>query len=420
MTLTNWAGNITFGAARVHRPGTLDELQSLVAASDRVRALGSGHSFSPVADTTGDLVSVAGLPATVEVVGGPHRRRPSPRGCATARWRWPCTAQGLALHNLGSLPHISVAGAVATGTHGSGAGQRQPGDRRGRPRPGHRDRRAAAARPQRPAVPRRGRRAGCARRGHRRHPGGPADVRRARRPSTRTSRPAADHRPRRDPRRRHQRQPVHHLGPGRRRPGVGQAAHRRARAPHSDPTGSARAPRPNRCTRCPACRRPAAPSSSACPGRGTSGCRTSGSTTRRAAGTSCRPSTSCRAGTRVAALRRRAGDGATGGAGAADRPSCAPSRPTTCGSARRTSRTRWPSTSPGSTTRPPWRRWWPSSSSGSRRSGRARTGARSSPRRRPPCSRSTRGWPTSAALRRELDPDDVFGNAMVDEYLVLP
>ena len=76
MTLTNWAGNITFGAARVHRPGTLDELQSLVAASDRVRALGSGHSFSPVADTPGDLVSVAGLPATIDV---------SPPGCATAR-----------------------------------------------------------------------------------------------------------------------------------------------------------------------------------------------------------------------------------------------------------------------------------------------------------------------------------------------
>jgi xylitol oxidase len=119
VTLTNWAGNITFGAARVHRPGTLDELRSLVAASDRVRALGSGHSFSPVADTTGDLVSVAGLPATVDV---------SPDGTTAtvaAGMRYgevavALQAQGLALPNLGSLPHISVAGAVATGTHGSG------------------------------------------------------------------------------------------------------------------------------------------------------------------------------------------------------------------------------------------------------------------------------------------------------------
>ena len=119
MTLTNWAGNITFGAARVHRPGTLDELQSVVAASDRVRALGSGHSFSPVADTTGDLVSVAGLPATVDV--SPDRTTATvAAGMRYGEVAMALQAQGLALHNLGSLPHISVAGAVATGTHGSG------------------------------------------------------------------------------------------------------------------------------------------------------------------------------------------------------------------------------------------------------------------------------------------------------------
>ena len=119
MTLTNWAGNITFGAARVHRPGTFEELQSVVAGSDRVRALGSAHSFSPVADTTADLVSVAGLPATVDVSAD------RTTATVTAGMRYgevavALQAQGLALHNLGSLPHISVAGAVATGTHGSG------------------------------------------------------------------------------------------------------------------------------------------------------------------------------------------------------------------------------------------------------------------------------------------------------------
>jgi xylitol oxidase len=119
VTLTNWAGNITFGAARVHRPGTLDELRSVVAASDRVRALGSGHSFSPVADTTADLVSVAGLPATVDI----STDRTTATVAAGMRYGEVAVAlqaQGLALHNLGSLPHISVAGAVATGTHGSG------------------------------------------------------------------------------------------------------------------------------------------------------------------------------------------------------------------------------------------------------------------------------------------------------------
>jgi alditol oxidase len=119
MTLTNWAGNITFGAARVHRPGTLDELQSVVAASDRVRALGSGHSFSPVADTTADLVSVAGLPARVDV-SADRTTATVAAGMRYGEVAVALQAHGLALHNLGSLPHISVAGAVATGTHGSG------------------------------------------------------------------------------------------------------------------------------------------------------------------------------------------------------------------------------------------------------------------------------------------------------------
>jgi alditol oxidase len=114
---TNWAGNVTFGAERLHRPTSLDELQHLVARSRRVRALGTGHSFNRIADTTGDLVSVAGLPGTIDIDG--------PRVTVAAGVRYGELAthlqeHGYALHNLGSLPHISVAGACATGTHGSG------------------------------------------------------------------------------------------------------------------------------------------------------------------------------------------------------------------------------------------------------------------------------------------------------------
>ena len=57
--LSNWAGNVTFRARTVYRPANVTELQRLVASSGRIRALGSGHSFSLVADTVGDLVSVA-------------------------------------------------------------------------------------------------------------------------------------------------------------------------------------------------------------------------------------------------------------------------------------------------------------------------------------------------------------------------
>jgi xylitol oxidase len=117
--LTNWAGNVAFSATRIHRPASVAELQRLVAAGACVRALGTGHSFSRIADTPGDLVSVAGLPkimkvdaeaATVTVSAGVRYGELAPH----------LHAAGYALRNLASLPHISVAGACATGTHGSG------------------------------------------------------------------------------------------------------------------------------------------------------------------------------------------------------------------------------------------------------------------------------------------------------------
>lgn len=116
---TNWAGNVTFSAERVHRPETLDELRRLVATSTRVRALGTGHSFNRIADTSGDLVSLAGLAPVFEL--DPEARQVTVG--AGARYGDLVTrlhAAGWALHNLASLPHISVAGACATGTHGSG------------------------------------------------------------------------------------------------------------------------------------------------------------------------------------------------------------------------------------------------------------------------------------------------------------
>ncbi|WP_422755101.1 FAD-binding protein [Micromonospora sp. WMMD708] len=119
----NWAGNVHYAARAFHRPTTLDELRRLVAGSDRVRAVGSGHSFNRIGDTTGDLVSLAGLPPTVEV----DRERGTVTVAAGLRYGDVATRlheQGLALANLASLPHISVAGAVATGTHGSGDGNR--------------------------------------------------------------------------------------------------------------------------------------------------------------------------------------------------------------------------------------------------------------------------------------------------------
>ncbi len=119
--ITNWAGNVTFSTRRLHRPGSAGELGRLVSRGQQVRALGTGHSFSPVADTTGDLVSVAGLPRLVET----DTARDTVQISAGLRYGEVADAlhaAGRALPNLGSLPHISVAGACATGTHGSGIG----------------------------------------------------------------------------------------------------------------------------------------------------------------------------------------------------------------------------------------------------------------------------------------------------------
>jgi xylitol oxidase len=119
-TLLNWARNVTFSPAQVSRPASLDELQDVVASSRRVHVLGTGHSFSRVADTDGVLVLLDAMPRVLDI------DTVSSTVVVSAQTRWgelalAVHAQGLALHNMGSLPHISIAGSASTGTHGSGS-----------------------------------------------------------------------------------------------------------------------------------------------------------------------------------------------------------------------------------------------------------------------------------------------------------
>lgn len=115
----NWAGNVVFTARELHHPTSVDGLRELVAGRPRIRALGTGHSFSRIADTAGDLVSLDALPPEVVIDGDLVT---VPAGMRFAELTRRLHAAGRALPNLGSLPHISVAGACATGTHGSGDG----------------------------------------------------------------------------------------------------------------------------------------------------------------------------------------------------------------------------------------------------------------------------------------------------------
>ncbi|HET6209446.1 MAG TPA: FAD-binding protein [Jatrophihabitans sp.] len=123
--LTNWAGNVSYSTSTLQQPSSLDELRTLVAGNRQVRVLGTGHSFNQIADCAagGLLVSLGRLPRVVDLdqaagtvtVGG---------GVRYGELAVALAANGPALANLGSLPHISVAGACATGTHGSGDGNR--------------------------------------------------------------------------------------------------------------------------------------------------------------------------------------------------------------------------------------------------------------------------------------------------------
>jgi xylitol oxidase len=120
LKLTNWAGNLPYSADSLHYPTSVVEVQELVARLPRVKALGTRHSFSTIADSPGGaLISLSELAPevtidadamTVSVTGGTRY------GVLAAELQ----SRGYALHNTGSLPHISVAGATATGTHGSG------------------------------------------------------------------------------------------------------------------------------------------------------------------------------------------------------------------------------------------------------------------------------------------------------------
>lgn len=119
MPRRNWSGHVTFAATDLQEPRSVPDLQALVAASPRIRAIGSGHAFNDLADTSGVQVSVARLPQDIEIDTAAQVVR-APGGMRYGDLARLLDAKGWAVHNMASLGHISVAGTIATGTHGSG------------------------------------------------------------------------------------------------------------------------------------------------------------------------------------------------------------------------------------------------------------------------------------------------------------
>src|SRR5450755_1631987 len=117
--LQNWSGNLTYSTSNVFYPKSVAEVQSLVKQLERLRGLGTRHCFNTIADSKYNLISSNNMNniisldvenKTVTVEGGIKYGELSP---------W-LDKKGFALHNLASLPHISVAGSITTATHGSG------------------------------------------------------------------------------------------------------------------------------------------------------------------------------------------------------------------------------------------------------------------------------------------------------------
>lgn len=117
--MINWAGNVNYSTERILRPRSVEEAQELIAGTESLRPLGTRHSFSLIADSADALLSTEHLNRVVEI--GPDTVTVE-AGIRYGELAAALDEHGVALPNFASLPHISVGGAIATATHGSGTG----------------------------------------------------------------------------------------------------------------------------------------------------------------------------------------------------------------------------------------------------------------------------------------------------------
>jgi xylitol oxidase len=119
MIRTNWAGNLEYSTSNFFRPQTIEELQESVRNCEKLRVLGTRHCFNDVADSTENQITLERLDRVMEL-DEQARTVTIDAGINYGELCPYLHENGYAIHNLASLPHISVAGACATATHGSG------------------------------------------------------------------------------------------------------------------------------------------------------------------------------------------------------------------------------------------------------------------------------------------------------------
>lgn len=117
--LKNWAGNIEYGTDQVYTAGSLGQVQEFIKREKSLKVLGTQHCFNKIADSTHQFLSLKEMDKVVAL--DTEARRVTVEGGVTYGRLCPyLDSKGWALHNLASLPHISIAGACSTATHGSG------------------------------------------------------------------------------------------------------------------------------------------------------------------------------------------------------------------------------------------------------------------------------------------------------------
>jgi len=117
--LTNWAGNLSYSTDRLREASSVEQIQLALRSEDKVKVLGTRHCFNSIADSRYNLLSLKPMHEVVAL--DPIARTVTVDAGITYGQLCPyLDSKGFALHNLASLPHISIAGACSTATHGSG------------------------------------------------------------------------------------------------------------------------------------------------------------------------------------------------------------------------------------------------------------------------------------------------------------
>ncbi len=118
--LKNWAGNLEYGTERLYSANSLEQVREFVRKQSKLKVLGTRHCFNTIANSTDYLLSLRPALEKVVSLDAATRTVTIEAGMSYGQLAPYLESKGFALHNLASLPHISVAGAISTGTHGSG------------------------------------------------------------------------------------------------------------------------------------------------------------------------------------------------------------------------------------------------------------------------------------------------------------